>query len=112
MKFKVRLNIFQMSWFSLFEFNKTELWIYYFILSSLTFSLVYKKDKFPSGYPSFVYGDGDGTVNKRSLEGCLFWKNYQKEPVYHQTFSKVDHMNILSDNRILQYITTVLPKLI
>uniref|UniRef100_A0A1B6CCH8 Group XV phospholipase A2 n=1 Tax=Clastoptera arizonana TaxID=38151 RepID=A0A1B6CCH8_9HEMI len=73
--------------------------------------LAYKKGKFPYGYPNFVYGDGDGTVNLRSLEGCLQWKTQQKQPVYHQTFSKMDHMDILSDGRILQYITSLLPKL-
>ncbi|XP_054282894.1 phospholipase A2 group XV-like [Macrosteles quadrilineatus] len=67
--------------------------------------LVYKKGKFPEGSPSFVFGDGDGTVNKRSLEGCLHWKGNQKQPVYHQTFPNMDHMDVLSDDRIIDYIS-------
>ncbi|XP_046677557.1 LOW QUALITY PROTEIN: phosphatidylcholine-sterol acyltransferase-like [Homalodisca vitripennis] len=67
--------------------------------------LLYKKGAFPEGYPSFVIGDGDGTVNKRSLEGCVHWKGQQKQGVYHQTFPDMDHMDVLRDPRILQYIT-------
>lgn len=67
-------------------------------------SLVFKSGKFPDGYPNFVYGDGDGTVNKRSLEGCLHWVGKQKQKIYHQTFPKVDHMGILTDPKVLDYI--------
>ncbi|XP_067002265.2 lysosomal phospholipase A and acyltransferase-like [Anabrus simplex] len=74
-------------------------------------SLVYKPGKFPDGYPEFTYGDGDGTVNKRSLEGCLQWKNAQKRRVFHQTFPAVDHMSILRDARTLSYIKNLIPKL-
>ncbi|XP_021917682.1 group XV phospholipase A2-like isoform X1 [Zootermopsis nevadensis] len=67
--------------------------------------LVYKPGTFPDGYPGFLYGDGDGTVNKRSLEGCLNWK--QKEKVYHQTFSSLDHTGILHDERVLSYLQSI-----
>ncbi|KAE8747732.1 hypothetical protein FOCC_FOCC005555 [Frankliniella occidentalis] len=66
--------------------------------------LVYKSGKFPDGYPTFINGDGDGTVNKRSLEGCLHWASQQKKKIYHQTFPKVDHMGILRDTKVLEYL--------
>lgn len=65
---------------------------------------MYKKGKFPEGYPDFIYGDGDGTVNKRSLEGCLYWKGNQEKPIYHQTFPEMDHMDVLRDKRVLDYV--------
>ena len=68
------------------------------------FRISYKPNSFPDGYPDFLYGDGDGTVNRRSLEGCLMWDGKQKQKIYHQTFSNLDHMNILHDKRILNYI--------
>lgn len=68
--------------------------------------LVYKPGKFPDGYPGFIFGDGDGTVNQRSLEGCLHWDGKQKQKIYHQTFPNMDHMAILGDDRIINYITS------
>jgi len=67
--------------------------------------LIYKKGAFPEGYPTFLFGDGDGTVNVRSLEGCLHWKGKQNKPVFHQTFPDMDHMDVLRDSRIIDYIT-------
>lgn len=64
--------------------------MFYFLIFFLCIvSLIFKPGKFPDGYPTFVYGDGDGTVNKRSLEGCLHWVGQQKQKIYHQTFPKV-----------------------
>lgn len=71
-------------------------------------SLFYKKGKFPTGYPQFRFGDGDGTVNARSLEGCLHWRNQQKPKVYHQKFPDVDHMAVLRNPDIISYITSIL----
>jgi lysophospholipase-3 len=75
------------------------------------YRLIYKPQTFPDGYPDFAYGDGDGTVNKRSLEGCVNWQGKQKENIYHQTFSSLDHMGILHDKRVLSYIETLVTKL-
>lgn len=59
-------------------------------------------------YPKLVLGDGDGTVNSRSLEGCLHWQGKQKQKIYHEEFAAVDHMSILRDDNILSYISNVL----
>ncbi|XP_015509870.2 phospholipase A2 group XV [Neodiprion lecontei] len=61
-----------------------------------------------SDYPKLVLGDGDGTVNSRSLEGCLHWQDKQKQKIYHKEFPKVDHMQILKNVDILNYISNVL----
>ncbi|XP_046386151.1 phospholipase A2 group XV-like [Ischnura elegans] len=68
--------------------------------------LDYGIGKFPDGYPNLIYGDGDGTVNRRSLEGCTLWQ--QKNKVYHQPLPDVSHMNILTDDRVIQYLRSLL----
>lgn len=51
-------------------------------------------------------GDGDGTVNLRSLEGCNKWtpaKNGGKR-IYHQEFQGLDHMETLRNDKVAQYV--------
>ncbi|GAB6026887.1 hypothetical protein CHUAL_013532 [Chamberlinius hualienensis] len=61
----------------------------------------------PSNSPTIKYGSGDGTVNLRSLEGCLRWKGKQKQPVYSQAFDRVNHMDIIRHPDVLEYIRKV-----
>lgn len=70
--------------------------------------LFYKPGVSINGYPMLIPGDGDGTVNKRSLEACTYWKGKQKQKIYHQPFPRVNHMKILSNKDVLEYIHTVL----
>lgn len=72
-------------------------------LSSCSFRLVYKTNKFPDE-PVFLYEEGDGTVNLRSLESCKQWITKQKQPVHVEGFEGSDHMGILKDKRTLDYI--------
>uniref|UniRef100_A0A146LY53 Group XV phospholipase A2 n=1 Tax=Lygus hesperus TaxID=30085 RepID=A0A146LY53_LYGHE len=58
--------------------------------------------------PSFEYGSGDGTVNLQSLDSCSRWTKQQKQKVYVQSFSGMDHNQILSDSRVLKYISKLL----
>lgn len=68
----------------------------------------YRKTEVPDGKPDLIFGDGDGTVNTRSLSACNNWAQMQEQPVKSQPFPNVDHMNILSDNRVIQYIVDIL----
>lgn len=68
--------------------------------------LVYAKST-PQGKATIIMGDGDGTVNIRSLSACTKWAGEQKQPVYVQPFPKRDHMAVLNDPAILDYIQTV-----
>ncbi|KAF5306639.1 hypothetical protein FQA39_LY08828 [Lamprigera yunnana] len=67
--------------------------------------LYYKPGTWLDGYPTLINGDGDGTVNRKSLEGCLLWQKMQKQPVHVLALSNVDHMMILSHNSVLSYIS-------
>ncbi|KAJ6634693.1 Phospholipase A2 group XV [Pseudolycoriella hygida] len=60
-----------------------------------------------NSYPTITYGDGDGTVNLRSLLGCTYWRNtsaQEKHSVYQQAFPNVEHYNLLGDSRVINYI--------
>jgi len=60
--------------------------------------------------PEQIMGDGDGTVNRRSAEGCLRWVGNQEQPVHHTTFKGATHMTLLSDEAPLKYIQDVITK--
>lgn len=72
---------------------------------------VWKKQKdFPDTQPSVIYGDGDGTVNLRSLYGYRRWIGKQKKPIYFKEFKGVDHLGILKSKGVIQYIMNLLQK--
>lgn len=56
-------------------------------------------------------GDGDGTVNARSLQACTHWIGMKKQlgkNISTLEVPHVDHLGILSDNSVIQYILEVL----
>ncbi|KAK5971330.1 Phosphatidylcholine-sterol acyltransferase [Trichostrongylus colubriformis] len=55
------------------------------------------KGYFPDYQPYVVYGDGDGTVNRKSAEVCLSWNesNNQGKPVTIHEIPNAEHMGIL-----------------
>ncbi|KAJ8958547.1 hypothetical protein NQ314_006386 [Rhamnusium bicolor] len=73
--------------------------------------LYYKPGTWLDGYPTLIYGDGDGTVNRRSLEGCRHWQSIQKQKVFTKELTKIDHLQILHDKSTLDYITGLIKKL-
>ncbi|XP_055848995.1 phospholipase A2 group XV-like [Episyrphus balteatus] len=70
--------------------------------------LVYKKDNLVGETPTLVKGDGDGTVNSRSLKACMYWKDYQRPSITMYDVPKADHMSILADPRVIEYIRKLL----
>jgi lysophospholipase III len=58
--------------------------------------------------PDLIYGDGDGTVNVRSLKGCEHWKTLQKKPISTLQISNGDHFEMLSNQQVVNYILGVL----
>ena len=68
-------------------------------------TLEYKEDKFPDHNPKISFGDGDSTVNTRSLAGCLRWKeNNGGKQLQYMNLTGVDHMSVMTDARILKYL--------
>jgi len=60
--------------------------------------------------PSVISDDGDGTVNLRSLHGCLRWCGKQSEPVHHKEFkgAYAEHLQMLKNGDVVAYIAKVL----
>ncbi|KAH9416964.1 hypothetical protein DERP_011693 [Dermatophagoides pteronyssinus] len=64
--------------------------------------LIYEKNQFPDQQPDRIeYGNGDGTVNEESLSACKRWRQQQKQPVHYLPIHDMDHMRLLSDQKIL-----------
>lgn len=69
----------------------------------------YKTDL--TGTPTFVTGDGDGTVNARSLRSCEKWANTKAQnnkKIHSIEIPRADHMGILSDKRVVEYVLNIL----
>lgn len=61
--------------------------------------------------PTLVTGDGDGTVNARSLKSCEQWsgtKAQREKTINSIELPGADHMGILSDKRVLKYVLDLL----
>lgn len=57
--------------------------------------------------PVQVKGDGDGTVNYRSLSACKYWPDQQAQNNYTVNrfeISNAEHYDILSDHRAINHI--------
>ena len=76
--------------------------------SKIFYSLNYKKSDDLSSTPELIFGDGDGTVNSRSLKGCAFWRTLQKKPITTLEIPKAEHFEILSNGQVVEYILDVL----
>lgn len=66
--------------------------------------------RFPDDYPSVVNGDGDGTVNTRSLRGCLRFRALQNQTVHHVTYGGVDHLHMLRNQDVIAYVVDFLQR--
>lgn len=51
-----------------------------------------------------VYGDGDGTVNFASLAWCERWRPLQSQPVTMHAFANVDHMGVLQNPPVMDFV--------
>lgn len=70
--------------------------------------LIYEKGAWPNKQPKIVIENGDKSVNIRSLEGCLRWRNKQVQGVYPMGFKGIDHIEILSHSVSINYIKQIL----
>ena len=73
-------------------------------------SFRYEEGQWPDSPPSVINGEGDGTVNERSLVGCTKWTHKQDQAVHHKRYMNADHMAILKHQDVISYIRNVLYK--
>jgi len=73
--------------------------------------LVYKEGWFPDIFPNIIRtGNGDGMVNDVSLQACSIWKQAQSHKLTVLSFPGVDHIQIVSNTRVLQAVLDVVTK--
>ena len=72
-------------------------------------SFVYTQG-FPDSQPTIVYGAGDQTVNLKSAEVCLKWKNEQAN-VVSMSFPGAEHTAIVQNNAVLNAVRIVVTSL-
>lgn len=61
--------------------------------------------------PTLVTGDGDGTVNIRSLKSCEQWSGTPAQgakTIHSIEVPSADHMGILNDKRVVKYVLELL----
>lgn len=75
-----------------------------------SFRLNYKTDDLHSATPDLSFGNGDGTVNERSLKGCTYWRNYQDKPISTLEVQGGEHFEILSNQKVVDYVVDVMFK--
>ena len=68
----------------------------------------YGANEFPDSFPKTSFGDGDGTVNIRSLKACERFINKQQQKVVVESFRFAEHIEIISDHRVIKYIADLL----
>lgn len=71
-------------------------------------SFTFAKGEFPDTQPQVTYGDGDGTVNVRSLEACNKWNQRQAYNVTLKQYPAVNHNGVLSNENVHNYVKTLL----
>lgn len=71
-------------------------------------SFTFGAGEFPDTQPKVAYGDGDGTVNIRSLQACSKWNQRQLYPVTTKQYPSVDHNGVLSNEDVQNYVKTLL----
>ena len=62
---------------------------------------------FPDSTPQVKYGDGDGTVNRRSAEACLKWESQQRQSFKSRAFPRVQHGEIVKSNDVFNIMEEV-----
>ena len=71
-------------------------------------SFTYTGDQFPDSQPATINGNGDGTVNLKSLKGCERWIGRQRSTVVSRQFPSVNHDDMLKDDRVHALIKSLL----
>jgi len=63
--------------------------------------LIYDTAGFPDSAPRIEAGDGDGTVNLRSLAVCAGWQSRLQSPLTVRQYDRVGHNDILYHQAVI-----------
>ena len=68
---------------------------------------IYDESDWYDQQPAVINGDGDGTVNMRSLHGCLLWNNTAQHKFVHREYQGAEHMKLLGTLEVIEYVVDV-----
>ncbi|XP_076111169.1 lysosomal phospholipase A and acyltransferase-like isoform X1 [Mytilus galloprovincialis] len=71
-------------------------------------TLVYTGNMWPDSQPNVRTELADGTVNIRSLKGCLHWQGKQPQKIYHVPVKYAEHREILKNKDVIAYLKKTL----
>ena len=69
---------------------------------------VYSEGEFPDTQPKEITGDGDGTVNIKSLKACTRWQTQQSRKVSVMGFKGVEHVHMVKNQNVIDAVETIL----
>lgn len=65
-------------------------------------------ENFPGEKSRIEYGEGDGTVNIKSLQLCKYWQDLQEQRMVHKQLYKVSHSEIVSNKEVFKLLESIL----
>ena len=86
------------------KFPDVELHGLYALGMDTTSHLLYKTHNFTDNELTVVPGDGDGTVNRRSLEAFLPWTEQDSKLVVAKKLHHVQHFDLVKNKEVIEYV--------
>ena len=83
------------------------------VLLSYNSRIVYSSNFSANAKATLVKGEGDGTVNKRSLAACTKWQKEMsgRHTFQYHTFNNTDHLQILKEESPSEYVKDLIHNL-
>lgn len=70
--------------------------------------MVFGPGEFPNSKPTFINGDGDGTVNARSLAACTALDGMPHTKVHHKVYPGIDHQGMLHSSTVVSDVVNII----
>ena len=77
------------------------------IRNNTPLQFLYAPGGFPDSEPTTIYGDGDGTVNIKSLMACSRWKGKQNYDVTLREFPGVEHVHTIKNKDVIAAVDAI-----
>ena len=87
---------------------QVEVYCWHGINVPTTEKLIYSSFPNPWFGPKIKRGNGDGTVNLRSMQACLKWRKEQAKPVHYRSFDDTDHAEMITDDEPVKGVVEVI----
>ena len=86
------------------KFPEVELHVLYGLGVKTASHLLYKTNDFTDSDLTVMTDDGDGTVNRRSLEAFLPWMQQHSKLVTAKKIDSVQHFDLVKNKEVFEYV--------